>query len=57
MYKLGSGERPSIARAALSDEGHRFLDKCLMFDVDKRPTAIDLVNDPFVKVSSGKTMK
>ena len=54
MYRLGSGERPSIPRAALSQEGHRFLDKCLMFDVDKRPTAIDLFNDPFVKVSSEK---
>ncbi len=50
MYQLGKGERPSIPPTALSEEGHRFLNKCLTYNVDDRPTAIDLSSDPFVKV-------
>lgn len=51
MYKLGLCQHPSVPATALSKEGHRFLDRCFTIDVDQRPSAIDLSNDPFVKVS------
>lgn len=52
QYQLGQGIHPPVPKSALSSEGHRFLKRCFTVDVQKRPTAIELRNDPFVMVSS-----
>lgn len=51
MYQLGSGKCPPVPESALGSEGHHFLDKCFILDVQKRPQAIDLLSDSFVMVS------
>ena len=50
MYQLGSGKRPPIPRSVLSEEGHHFLDKCFIVDVQRRASALDLCSEPFVMV-------
>ncbi len=57
MYQLGSGKTPQVPSASLSEEGHRFLAKCFTIDVKLRPTAIELLSDPFVMVSISKCRK
>ncbi|XP_068698407.1 mitogen-activated protein kinase kinase kinase 4-like isoform X1 [Montipora foliosa] len=48
MFKVGEGATPDIPEN-LSEEGQDFLLCCFLHDSYSRPTAIDLMDDPFVK--------
>ncbi|XP_049939411.1 mitogen-activated protein kinase kinase kinase 4 isoform X1 [Schistocerca serialis cubense] len=49
MYKVGMGETPS-APPTLSEEGHKFVDRCLQHDPRRRATAKELLYHTFVRV-------
>lgn len=49
MFKVGMGERPETPDS-LIDEGHDFLDKCLVHNPKERATAAELLNHNFVNV-------
>ncbi|KNC26551.1 hypothetical protein FF38_00568, partial [Lucilia cuprina] len=57
MYKLGSSRQappiPEDSKEHVSKEGKGFLDECFIIDAKKRPTAHDLLSQPFC--DSGET--
>lgn len=49
MYHIAAGHLPQLpSRDQLSEEGHNFLMKCLQRDPTMRPSAIELLNDPWI---------
>lgn len=55
MYKLGSSRQapPIPDDANVSQTGRDFIDKCFIIDAKERPTASELLNHDFSKVSPG----
>ena len=51
MFQIGTGKSPSVAAAALPDEGHDFLSHCFQSRPEDRWKASRLLHHPFVKVS------
>ena len=51
MYKVGVGATPAIPES-LSEEGQDFLLCCFLHDPYERQTASELMDNPFVKVST-----
>lgn len=52
LYLIATNGRPEIRdRDRLSPEFRDFLDQCLQVDVDRRPSASDLLRHPFMKRS------
>ena len=49
MFRVGDGHPPPIPDT-LSAEGRSFLGRCFVFQPEKRATASELLDDPFVKV-------
>ncbi|CAA0809917.1 Mitogen-activated protein kinase kinase kinase 1 [Striga hermonthica] len=59
LYRIGKGERPEIPES-LSNDARDFILTCLQVDPSSRPTAVQLLDHPFVKrplppLSSGFT--
>ena len=52
MFQIGTGKSPSVATAALPDEGHEFLSHCFKSRPEERWKAWQLLHHPFVKVTS-----
>ena len=48
MFKVGMGDTPKVPDW-LSDEGHSFLEQCLLHDPHQRASANELLEDTFVK--------
>ncbi|KAG2486893.1 hypothetical protein HYH03_014487 [Edaphochlamys debaryana] len=48
MFTIAKTEEGPPRPKGISEEAARFLDKCLQFDPAKRPTAAELLQDPFV---------
>ncbi|XXG87218.1 hypothetical protein AAC387_Pa11g1960 [Persea americana] len=48
IFRIGRGEPPPIP-SSLSKEARDFIKKCLQVVPDNRPSAIDLLNHPFIK--------
>ncbi|KAG2454465.1 hypothetical protein HYH02_001484 [Chlamydomonas schloesseri] len=48
MFTIAKTEEGPPRPKGISEEARRFLDKCLQFDPAKRPTAAELLQDPFV---------
>ncbi|KAI9173136.1 mitogen-activated protein kinase kinase kinase [Blastocladiella emersonii ATCC 22665] len=47
MYHIGSAKKPEIPET-ISDEARLFLEQCFEIDPDRRPTALELYDLPFV---------
>lgn len=50
MFKVGDGAIPAIPDT-LSEEGYDFLQLCFLHDPRERPTANELMDHSFVKVT------
>ncbi|KDP40886.1 hypothetical protein JCGZ_24885 [Jatropha curcas] len=50
-YRIGQGIPPSISDS-LSDNSRNFIQKCLQVNLKERPTASQLLEHPFVKVTA-----
>ncbi|KAH7654736.1 Mitogen-activated protein kinase kinase kinase protein [Dioscorea alata] len=48
FYKIGQGEKPPIPNI-LSRDARDFIQKCVQFNPDDRPTASELMEHPFIK--------
>ena len=48
LEKMRSGEYKF--KIEVSDEARDFIDKCLQFDESKRPSAIELLEHPWIKM-------
>lgn len=49
MYHIAAGQLPPLpSREQLSELGQNFLMRCLQRDPTKRPTAMELLNDPWI---------
>ncbi|CAK9441225.1 uncharacterized protein LODBEIA_P50940 [Lodderomyces beijingensis] len=49
MYHIAAGHKPQLpAPDQLSAEGRRFISRCLEHDPAKRPSAVELLNDPWM---------
>lgn len=49
MYHIAAGHKPQLPTPdQLSEEGRKFVAKCLEHDPKKRPSAIELLNDPWI---------
>ncbi|KAG2431793.1 hypothetical protein HXX76_009288 [Chlamydomonas incerta] len=54
MFTIAKTEEGPPRPKGIGEEAKRFLDKCLQFDPAKRPTAAELLQDPFVaRVGAG----
>ncbi|KAH7654734.1 Mitogen-activated protein kinase kinase kinase protein [Dioscorea alata] len=50
LFKIGRGEKPPIPNI-LSKDARDFIQKCVQFNPDERPTASELMEHPFIKTS------
>ncbi|KAI5970518.1 SSK2 [Candida margitis] len=49
MYHIAAGHKPPLPSPdQLSEEGRRFISRCLVHDPAKRPSAVELLNDPWM---------
>lgn len=49
MYHIAAGHKPQLpSEDQLSENGRKFIAKCLEHDPKKRPEAIELLNDPWI---------
>lgn len=49
MYHIAAGHKPQLPSPdQLSEEGRRFVSRCLEHDPKKRPSAVELLNDPWM---------
>lgn len=49
MYHIAAGHKPQLPTAdQLSEGGRKFISRCLEHDPKKRPSAVDLLNDPWI---------
>ncbi len=53
MFTIAKCEEGPPRPKGIGEEAARFLDKCLQFDPAKRPTAAELLQDPFVALRPG----
>jgi mitogen-activated protein kinase kinase kinase YODA len=52
MFKIGNSKELPPIPDHLSEEGKDFIRKCLQRDPSSRPTAVDLLQHPFVRNAS-----
>ncbi|KAI5959412.1 SSK2 [Candida pseudojiufengensis] len=49
MYHIAAGHKPQLpSPEQLSEDGRRFVSRCLEHDPTKRPSAVELLNDPWM---------
>ncbi|KAI5955351.1 SSK2 [Candida jiufengensis] len=49
MYHIAAGHKPQLpSPEQLSEDGRRFVSRCLEHDPTKRPSAVELLNDPWI---------
>ena len=49
IYRIGMGEVNLKLPPSFSEEAHEFLSRCLILDANTRPTAAELLDDPFLR--------
>lgn len=56
LYLIASNGKPAVKEGnRLSENFHNFLDRCLQVDVDRRATAVELLQHPFLEKTEALT--
>lgn len=53
IFRIGKGEPPPIPEH-LSEDARDFILKCLQVNPNKRPTAAQLLDHPFIRMSASQ---